>query len=190
MKIAVVPTTFIRTNTYIVYDDITKRGFIVDPGGDADAILAKVESLGLSIEAQLLTHGHWDHTGSVKQLQDSGAKVYLAEEDLGLINKSFVPDFNPADGEVLRLAGLQIRVIRTPGHTKGGTCYLVNNTLFSGDTLFAGGVGRTDLPGGDFATLKKSICEKLFTLPPDTVVYPGHEESTTIGGEAAFGGVK
>ncbi|GHV01083.1 MBL fold hydrolase [Clostridia bacterium] len=184
----------LRNNCYILSGD-GANAVIIDPATEAAKIEAALMVARLAPTAVLLTHGHFDHHGAARRLQEAGAEIYLNKSDWVLIKKgmgfvlpkAFTPDHDLTDGQILTLAGLTIRVIATPGHTPGGVCFLFESInrplLFSGDTLFHTDVGRTDFPGGDFATLKKSILEKLYTLPPETLVYPGHEEETTIGEE-------
>ena len=183
----------LSNNCYILSGD-EKNAVIIDPAGNYPKITETLTGAGFSPSYVLLSHGHFDHIGAVKQLQDVGAEVWLHPNDRDKITSfrrttPFVPDKNLVDGQILNLAGLEIKVIHTPGHTSGGICFHINNMLFSGDTLFHGNFGRTDLPSGNFEQLKRSVKEKLFTLPPETIVYPGHggsppgEEETTIGEE-------
>ena len=189
MKFITLVTGMLQNNCYILSGD-GKNAVIIDPAGNYPKISGTLKDAGLSPAYVLLTHGHFDHIGAVKQLQDGGAQVYLHRSDVDKIGargfgrvEPFVPDCDLSDGQILKLAGLEITVIHTPGHTSGGICFLTNGLLFSGDTLFHGDVGRTDLPSGNYEQLIRSIKEKLFILPPETKVYPGHAESTTIGEE-------
>ena len=178
-----------QTNCYIIHDDSCKTCCIIDPGYEADIILDKLEDLGLTVEAILLTHGHFDHVGAVKDIAaETGCRVYLCPEDL-----SMPPMFTAGklyythtygEGDTLTLAGLTFQVIHTPGHTPGSVCLMVGNTLFSGDTLFAGSCGRTDI-GGDWATILKSL-RRLANMEADFTVYPGHGESTTLAAEKRY----
>ena len=181
------------------------RCVVVDPGfleeSERNAFLDYLRSHSLKPEAILLTHSHMDHTYGVAELQRLfGAPVYMSEADKGvlsyfqrIIKFGFpIPDINftstdVSDGLVIEAAGLQFKVITTPGHTPGGVCYYVENerTVFTGDTLFAGAIGRTDLYGGDYDALIRSIMEKLMLLPGDVTVWPGHGANTTIGSEMA-----
>ena len=192
----------IATNCYIVSDENTKKAFIVDPGGDADRIKQKVEELELKVGAILLTHGHFDHVMAVDTLRDCfGAKVYLGEEEKVLIENAqqnvsamfgkpmtTTADVFVKDGEILNIAGFDIQVLATPGHTKGGVCYYLKaqDVAFSGDTIFQCSVGRTDFPGGSQSQLSRSIREKLFVLPDDTQLFPGHGDSTVVSYEKKY----
>ena len=192
----------IATNCYIVSDENTKKAFIVDPGGDAERIKNKVAESGLTVEAILLTHGHFDHMMAVDELRDCyGAKVYLGEAEKELIANAqqnvsamfgkpmtTTADVFVKDGEILNIAGFFIQVIATPGHTKGGVCYYMKEqeAAFSGDTIFQCSVGRTDFPGGSQSELSRSIREKLFVLPDDTQLFPGHGDSTVVSYERKY----
>ena len=175
------------------------RAWIVDPGQEADRLVSLLKKKGLTPAAVLLTHAHFDHIGAVPGLQKAfpGLPVFVHEKDVPMIGhplNQLPPDYPPVKRfehlEVLKsggqttLKGLEVEIIETPGHTPGGVCYYFkkNKLLLSGDTLFAGSVGRTDLPGGDMATLMKSL-EKLTALPEDTLVIPGHGPHTTIADE-------
>lgn len=192
----------IATNCYIVSDENTKKAFIVDPGGNPEKIKNKVAEAGLTVEAILLTHGHFDHMMGTDELRDFyGVKVYLGEAEKELIadpqqNVSAMfgkpvattADVFVKDGEVLEIAGFKIQVLATPGHTKGGVCYYLkeHDAAFSGDTVFQCSVGRTDFPGGSASELSRSIREKLFVLPEDTQLFPGHGDSTVVSYEKKY----
>jgi glyoxylase-like metal-dependent hydrolase (beta-lactamase superfamily II) len=184
--------TFEVNCTFLSWDD---KAWIVDPGSEATRIAALLAKAGLTPEAILLTHAHFDHIGAVPELQAKwpNLPVYVHPADeMVLTHKlnNFPPDYPPIPKpqnirDARQLAGQHgVAVIETPGHTPGGVCYHFpeEKILLSGDTLFAGSIGRTDLPGGDFATLKESL-KKLTALPDDTTVIPGHGMFTTIGSE-------
>ncbi len=192
----------VAENCFVFRRDGSERALIVDPGDEAERILAPVEELGLEVEAILLTHCHFDHIGAVAPVaKATGAPVYCPEIEVPLLADimAFVPwpGFGPfesydadetlAGGEKLELAGFEIDVIFTPGHSPGHVTYSVRGeeAIFSGDVLFQGSVGRTDLPGGDWETLLKSIGTLVESHSPETTVYPGHMGITSIGAERA-----
>jgi len=176
-----------QTNCYIIWNESSDRCAIIDPGYEPDTILTQVGMLGKQVAAILLTHGHFDHVGGVKTISDTtGCKVYLCTDDLAMpqhytAGKLLYTD-SYKEGDVLELAGLSIKVLHTPGHTMGSVCLLVEDTLFAGDTLFRESCGRTDLPGGSWADILKSL-RRLRELPEYTKVFSGHGPSTTIGEE-------
>ena len=192
----------VAENCYVARRDGSDRGLIVDPGEEPERILGAVEQLGIGVDAILLTHCHFDHIGAVAPVaRATGAPVYCPEIEVPVLADimSFVPwpGFGPyesydadetvAGGERLELAGLGIDVIFTPGHSPGHVTYSIpdQGALFSGDVLFQGSVGRTDLPGGDWPTLLESIRALVEGHPEETTVYPGHMGITTLGAERA-----
>lgn len=196
MKIVTLHTTMLETGTYVVING--GRAFVVDPGADAERIIAAAEAEGAKIEWVLLTHAHFDHIGAAAALQREGAQIILHRDDVKLIKsfqnlsvlagvkvEHFTPDVTVAGGETLDVAGVSVKVIHTPGHTAGSVCYVAGDVIFSGDTLFALSYGRTDFPTGSFAQLKNSVVNKLFALEGDYKVLPGHEGPTTLDYERA-----
>ena len=192
----------VAENTFLFRQEGSEEALIVDPGDEADKLLAVMDELGVSLAGILLTHTHFDHVGAVGPIaRATGAEVWVPEIEkpvLADIN-SFVPfaGFGPfenwdaehtlAGGEQLQLAGFDIDVIFTPGHSPGHVTFSIPDdaVVFSGDVLFQGSVGRTDLPGGDWPTLLESIRTLVDDLPGDTTVYPGHMGVTTLGAERA-----
>ncbi len=188
----------VQENCYIVRaDEHATRAVIVDPGDEPERLLAAIDALGVEIEAILLTHCHFDHIGAVAPVaRATGAPVYCPQIERPVLSdvmswvppgfgpfESYEADHTLAGGEHLELAGLSIDVIFTPGHSPGHLTYAVPGAVLSGDVLFQGSVGRVDLPGGDWATLERSIETLLKSYPAETLVYPGHMGVTTLGRE-------
>ena len=187
-----------QTNCYIVHGDNAKSCVIIDPGYEAPAILAKVAALGLTVDAILLTHGHFDHVGAVEAIvEQTGCQLWMAQSDWSQRIAPMVTYFYPLancdftevqfceEGQVIYAGELAFTVLEAPGHTWGSVCYRCGDALFSGDTLFAGSCGRTDLPGGDWGTIQESL-QRLAQLEDGITVYPGHGESTTIAQEKRY----
>lgn len=195
MKLYCLSSGPLRVNTYFLVNEEKKTAVVIDSGENYKLIKKTEKESGFTIKAVFLTHAHFDHAGNVKKLQDDGVKIYVSEIDAPkLLNEenlssSFgrkfdycTADFTFKDGDVLDIEDIKIKVIATPGHTDGSVTFLVNDMLFTGDTLFLESVGRTDFPSGNKQTLICSV-KKLFALSGDYRVYPGHQEFTTLSHE-------
>jgi hydroxyacylglutathione hydrolase len=202
MDVRMFTVGMVAENCYLLRRDGSTSAVIVDPGDEAPKLLGAIEQLGLSLEGILLTHTHFDHVGAVAPVaKATGAEVWVPEIEKPVLADimSFVPfpGFGPFEsydaehtlsgGEKLELAGFEIDVLFTPGHSPGHVTFSIpdEEAIFSGDVLFQGSVGRTDLPGGDWPTLLESIRSLVDALPPETTVYPGHMGVTTLGAERA-----
>lgn len=187
-----------QTNCYIVHDDASTACAVIDPGYEPQTILQTVQALGLTIDAILLTHGHFDHVGAVEELVNAtGCRLWMSESDWSQfpnpVNAHYFPlancDFTEVlfceEGELITAGGVTFTVLATPGHTGGSVCYLSGDALFSGDTLFAGSCGRTDLPTGSEKWMRWSL-DRLAELEEDPAVYPGHGSSTTLATEKRY----
>lgn len=200
MQVYNIPTGAIGTNTYLVYDEDSMKGFLVDPGAYNSGIAAKIKEMGIDIMYIMLTHGHADHIMGVKGFQGDfpDSKVVANINEKEMLNDqsfnmsvqfgqptSFDADIYVDDGDEMDVGGLHIRFLFTPGHSPGGMCIYIpqENTLFSGDTLFQASIGRTDFRGCSFKALEEAIHAKLWPLPDDTSVFPGHMGPTSIGFE-------
>lgn len=190
----------IMANCFVVGCDETKEAVVIDPGDDADRILMTLAQEQLTAKYLINTHGHFDHVSANKKMKEAtGAQIAIHPEDepmlsqlsqsaltFGLTSENSPPaDIHLNDGDTITFGNITMKVIHTPGHSKGGICLHTDGHLFAGDTLFAGSIGRTDLPGGDYGTLISSIKEKLFPLEDHTIVYTGHGPETLIGREKA-----
>jgi hydroxyacylglutathione hydrolase len=191
----------LASNCYIVGSSSSKQGMIIDPGAEAGTILRTVQQMGLSISLIVVTHAHIDHIDAlraVKERTNAQFAIHEAEKELlstappmGVLASLGLTAFKPypqpdkllKDGDRIDVGDLHFEVLYTPGHSPGGICLLGHGVVFSGDTLFNFGIGRTDFPGGSYERLMTSIHEKLMVLPDETIVYPGHGPATTIGDE-------
>jgi glyoxylase-like metal-dependent hydrolase (beta-lactamase superfamily II) len=198
----ILPVGMLQCNCSVYGDEASRDAMVIDPGDNVAEILSIVNRHGLTVRAIVITHAHIDHIGGAEKLKRAtGAPVYMNENDSELADHLDVQaqwlgvpapprpgvDTPAREGDILRIGAVEAHVMHTPGHTQGSICLFVpaDNKLIAGDTLFRDSIGRTDLPGGDGRQILRSIHTKLLTLPEETVVIPGHGESTTIGREKA-----
>jgi len=171
-----------QANCYVLGCPKTMKGLVIDPGDEVFRIVKTISEAGLSIESILITHGHIDHVGGAAELKKiTKAPVLIHTLDAPALG--FPPDGNVRDGEELRLGTYVIKVLHTPGHSPGGVCYQAPGVIFTGDTLFAGSIGRTDFQGGDHRALIEGVRSKIFTLDGDLRIYPGHGPASTVDEE-------
>lgn len=195
MIIEAIPAGIYDANCYILVEENTKECGIIDPGGDSQRLISQIDALNAKPKFILLTHGHMDHVGGVIDLvKKYNIPFYISKTDEEYMEKDdYVFGTLPKasgylkEGDILELGGEIIKVLETPGHTKGGLCFLLgNNKVFTGDTLFNGSVGRTDFPGGSMSEIINSIKAKLLPLGDEVDVYPGHGDMTTIEHEKRY----
>jgi glyoxylase-like metal-dependent hydrolase (beta-lactamase superfamily II) len=194
MILEIVPVGMLAANCYIIGCEDTKMGLMIDPGGDALNLLSKIKKLDLNIKYIILTHGHHDHIGAVNEIKKkTNALIAIHELDKEMLKdennlennigrKITIAsyDIDLKDGDKLSIGNINLKIIHTPGHSPGGISILTDGAVFTGDTLFAGSIGRTDFYKGNMEDILYSIRNKLFTLPEDTKVYPGHGPASTI----------
>ena len=200
IKIYGIRVSVFSTNCYLVKNEATGEGFLIDPGDYAEKIIEVIKDKGVTLTAIYLTHGHLDHLMAAERIREAfDVPVYCHEAELAVLSDPvqnltsrfmrsgyvFTDAIGLKDGAEFTAAGIPVRLLHTPGHTPGGCCYYLyeDGYLFSGDTLFFRSIGNTEFPGGSMGTLARSIREKLYTLPEETRVYAGHGESTDIGSE-------
>ncbi len=198
LRVTVMEVGPLAENAYIVGHPASGKAVLIDPGEDAEAILGQLSAAGMVLDKILLTHGHFDHVGGVRLIKErTGAGVYAHPEEVdrmlkaprqgamfGLgVDKPPAPDVLVRDGDIVPFVDQQFRVLHTPGHTPGHVAFVCGGLAFVGDLIFAGSIGRTDLPGGSHLALVRSVREKIFTLPDDTILLPGHGPATTVGEE-------
>lgn len=182
-------------NCYIIGDNETKKGAVIDPGGNAHEIIRVINDNKINVEYIILTHGHGDHIGAVEELKEkTNAKILAHEEEKYILNDAqnnltvaigmgeikIEADEYLKENQVVKIGNLELKIIHTPGHTPGCMCIMVDDVMFTGDTLFAGSIGRTDLPGGDYDTILNSV-KKLSKFDEEITIYPGHGPSSKIG---------
>lgn len=195
MKIHCMPLGALEANCYIVSDEASDKAFVTDPGDEADKIIKYIDNAGLKLNYIILTHAHADHIGALDELKRKyNAEIVIGKSDAASLNNGVwnlcnqfgIPspkapaDISVSDGDTLPFADAEIRFIHTPGHTKGSMCILLDNCLFSGDTLFRQSIGRTDFIGGSYEAIISSVKNKIFALDEKITVYPGHGEATSI----------
>lgn len=202
MIIKKLPLGPIEANTYIVFDEVSKDAVLIETSGDAEVIKKELDALGANLKYVLLTHGHFDHVFGVNDLRKlyPEAKVFIHKEDEVLtqnialqcehfgiagIEKPKIDEYIDENTN-LSLGDEKIKILHTPGHSKGSLCYLIGKDLFSGDTVFYEEIGRCDLFGGSFSEIEKSIRNKIFTLDKDIVIHPGHSNDTTVEHEVKY----
>lgn len=202
MEIKVFVEGPVDANNYLIIDEKSKEAVLIDCSSGRQEFINSIKNSGVNLKYILLTHGHFDHILGVDKFKEVfGTDAYIAKEDIEQVE--LTPKFMPIlagmesveiksihnylkDGDIIKVGDIEIKAIATPGHTPGGMSYLIGDKLFSGDTLFHRSIGRCDFPGGSLDTIVKSIKEKLFTLPDNTEVFPGHGEKTTIAYEKKY----
>ena len=197
MEIKRIVTGAIEENCYLVWDE-ANQAVVIDPGDEASKIIDEITKLQLDVKKIILTHGHYDHVGAVNEVKKTtGAQVICHQEEKSIVEDETLSlglylgkevslpkvDACVSEGDEISVGNLNFSVIHTPGHTKGGMCLLAGDSLFSGDTIFYGTLGRWDFPTGDLSKLTHSITRKIFNLPENTVIYSGHGPETTVGAE-------
>ncbi len=187
LKTRILPLGDYQTNCYLAWEENSETCVVIDPGYEPDRVLAAADAAGKKITAILLTHGHFDHVGGVREIAyRTGCRIYIHRQELLLPQTMTAGELfysnTYSQGDTLRLAGLELQILHTPGHTPGSVCLIAEDTMFSGDTLFQGSIGRTDFPGGDISQMRASL-KRLKELPVNYRVLPGHGGETTLFAE-------
>lgn len=200
MNLVSMPVGLLGANCYILYDKLDGDAIVIDPGGDGESILAEIEKKELTVRYILVTHGHFDHIGAVKFIKEkTGGLIAIHKLDaenlidthknlssyMGFESIQAKADLLLEHGNVIEFGGMRCKILHTPGHSEGSISILTSGAVFTGDTLFKGSIGRTDILGGDSKQILRSIAGRLLVLDDETIVYPGHGEKTTIGYEKA-----
>ena len=198
MMLEILTVGALATNCYILGDEETQQGVVIDPGGDFEIIEAHLKKLKLSVKYIILTHGHVDHIGALSQLKKAtkaeilihskdSAMLYDPNQNLSIFSGDEIiatkADKTLEEGDIIQCGGIKIKVLHTPGHTPGGISLLTDKMIFTGDALFCGSIGRTDFPGSSYQELISSIKDRLLSKDDDFIIYPGHGPSSTIGEE-------
>jgi len=201
LKFKRLPLGIYQANCYIIWDEQTNKAVVLDPGGDFEELEEFIENSKLTVSYVILTHGHGDHIGAVAEVRDYfKAEVMIHKDDFDMLKNNrknyssqigynkieIEADKKLTDGDVINLGQLSLEIIHTPGHTKGSICIKCDDKVFTGDTLFAGSIGRTDLDGGSFEDIMASINNKILLFSDNTEIYPGHGPSTTIKAEKRY----
>lgn len=197
MRIDVMTVGPLQANCFIVWDDSSREAIVIDPGDEPDRILSFIKENNLKVRYIVCTHAHFDHVGALPELKvhtgapvavhEAEKEIYEGARDMAAffgydIEKLPEPDIYLRDNDLINMGSVQLRVLHTPGHSPGGLCLYGNGVIFTGDTIFAGSVGRTDFYGGDINQLKHSF-KRILSLPPDTKIFPGHGPGTTVDEE-------
>ena len=198
MKIVKITTGVLSVNTFLLINEESRECVVIDSGEDYQAVKRAISDLGVTAKYLLYTHAHFDHIGNAHLFQKDGLKAYISDIDKEKLSNgehlgfnfrrafnSFIPDKTFSGGEELDLCGIKIKVLLTPGHTTGSVCFIVENNIFSGDTLFKDSIGRTDFPTGDYNEIERSI-KTLYKFQGDFNVYAGHGEDTTLSRERKY----
>ncbi|MCE5315105.1 MAG: MBL fold metallo-hydrolase [Armatimonadota bacterium] len=199
LEFSAIEVGMLQVNCYLIWDTPTRKAAIIDPGDDTELIIGAIKTLNLDVERVLLTHGHFDHAFRAGEIASHyGVRIGMNALDLPILGQILLmgkPFFNVSEyvpfdvsdfineGDVITLGGSKISVLHTPGHSQGGLCYVTESGVFCGDTIFAGSVGRSDMPGGSHEQLIESIKTKLMVLDDTTPLYPGHGPATSVGRE-------
>jgi glyoxylase-like metal-dependent hydrolase (beta-lactamase superfamily II) len=188
MIIKAIPAGIYGANCYVICDEETMEAVVLDPGGDSDYLISQIDKIGAKVKYILLTHGHVDHVGGVVDLKrkyNVPFYIHKADEEMIMMGTEVFGDLPVADGyikegDIITFGNLKVKCIHTPGHTPGGVCFLIEDKVFTGDTLFQGSIGRTDFAGGSYEQIISSIVNKILPLGDNVEVYPGHGPKSSV----------